>query len=625
MKRTKAPRKSARGKSLLFTFLLLLTLPVFVYSLYQNGNFDIRNRAFEDIEVSSENPCIISFPNVNPYSLEVGTAVRVQLQAKTKTLGIQRISVQKDSGDLLFDQEYAENPKTISETFNLTPTQQDSYKISGLMLDLNGKSYECKISSPYDIQGVKIIANNSKPTFTTTPKDSIPSQAIDTKTTYEYTLVAQDLDQDRINFAYSFTPNVDWLKATVIEDGSNGKLTIKFKGSTEKPASYLANIFIHDGYSKHLSSQSWVISVSPETNDLPIITMLAPLVPMTYKTEESLELKWSSSDQNHISRFELYISSNPTNEDTWIAVDKNISYDQTTYNLDLTKIKDGTYRAILKGIDNQNPPAFGLGVSEEIVIARGNTQTTIGDNVVLPQPQVINMSPSSTDEVKNRKPTIMASLVATENETIDSDSIVVKIDEIDITKDISLNKISDSEYTLIYLPTQDLETGLHKVEIFFQDSSTYTVQKDWTFTIEGDETTKDGYINIFGYEIAQRTIVIVGIGIALVILSIVIPIVVMAVWKDDSKEVRQTNPTLPATLPQDNQIPIEEEIIPNRVEQLTKPVETPQTEVESTQEETFTAPEPIDDLTSISQQLPDQTTEIKKEENTPPTPPEPIL
>lgn len=625
MKRTKAPRKSARGKSLLFTFLLLLTLPVFVYSLYQNGNFDIRNRAFEDIEVSSENPCIISFPNVNPYSLEVGTAVRVQLQAKTKTLGIQRISVQKDSGDLLFDQEYAENPKTISETFNLTPTQQDSYKISGLMLDLNGKSYECKISSPYDIQGVKIIANNSKPTFTTTPKDSIPSQAIDTKTTYEYTLVAQDLDQDRINFAYSFTPNVDWLKATVIEDGSNGKLTIKFKGSTEKPASYLANIFIHDGYSKHLSSQSWVISVSPETNDLPIITMLAPLVPMTYKTEESLELKWSSSDQNHISRFELYISSNPTNEDTWIAVDKNISYDQTTYNLDLTKIKDGTYRAILKGIDNQNPPAFGLGVSEEIVIARGNTQTTIGDNVVLPQPQVINMSPSSTDEVKNRKPTIMASLVATENETIDSDSIVVKIDEIDITKDISLNKISDSEYTLIYLPTQDLETGLHKVEIFFQDSSTYTVQKDWTFTIEGDETTKDGYINIFGYEIAQRTIVIVGIGIALVILSIVIPIVVMAVWKDDSKEVRQTNPTLPATLPQDNQIPIEEEIIPNRVEQLTKPVETPQTGVESTQEETFTAPEPIDDLTSISQQLPDQTTEIKKEENTPPTPPEPIL
>jgi hypothetical protein len=346
---------------------------------------------------------------------------------------------------------------------------------------------------------------------------------------------------------------------------------------------------------------------------------------MTYKTEESLELKWSSSDQNHISRFEMYISSNPTNEDTWIAVDKNIAYNQTTYKLDLTKIKDGTYRVILKGIDNQNPPAFGLGISEEIIIARGNTQTTIGDNVVLPQPQVINMSPSSTDEVKNRKPTIIASLVATENETIDSDSIIVKIDGLDITKEISLNKISDSEYTLIYLPTQDLELGLHKVEIFFQDSSTYTVQKDWTFTVQGDENTKEGYIKVFGYEVAQRTVVIVGIGLALVILSIVIPIAVMAVWKDDSKEVSQTNPTLPATLPQDRDIPVEQEVLPNQVEKLIKPVETPETEVEDSQEVTFTAPQPIDDLSSISSQLPDQTTDIKQEDNTPPTPPEPIL
>ena len=53
------------------TFLLLLSIPIFVFGLLEDRNFDIRNRAFEEIEVSEKNPCVITFPNVNPYSLEV--------------------------------------------------------------------------------------------------------------------------------------------------------------------------------------------------------------------------------------------------------------------------------------------------------------------------------------------------------------------------------------------------------------------------------------------------------------------------------------------------------------------------------------------------------------------------
>lgn len=629
MKRRNAPRKSARGRSLLLTFLLLLSLPVFVYGLYQSGSFDIRNRAFDDIEVSEDNPCVIFFPNVNPYSIEVGTPVRVQVEALTKTLGIQRITIQKENGDLLFNKEYPQNEKSISETFNLTPTEETSYKISGLMLDLNGKSYECKISSPYDIKGVKVIANNSKPTFTSNPsKDSRPSQAITTETTYEYTITAQDDDKDRINFSYSFTPGADWLKATIIEDGSDGKLTIKLKGSTNQAASYLANIFIHDGYSKHLSSQSWVISVSPKTNDLPIITILEPLEIKTYKTEDSLDIKWDSTDQNHISNFELYITSNPTNEQSWIAVDKNIAYDQSSYKLDLTKIKDGTYRVIIKAIDNQNPPAYGLGISQEIIIAKGNTETTIGDQVLLPQPQVINMTPTSTDVVNNRKPTIKASLIATEKSNITQESIVVKLDDVDITKDVSLNKISDSEYTLLYLPDQELEIGIHKVGIYFKDSSNKEVTKDWTFTIEGEET-KEGDINIFGYNIAKRTIIIVGIGIALVVLSILIPIIVMRIWKDDSKEIRETNPTLPSSLPQDEEIPVQEAPTSNVQRLVTLQVEPPQQEI-PVQEEVFIAPQPKeeeenDDISSILNQLPIEPENTQPEQQDNSTPPEPIL
>ena len=68
MQRIKAPRKSAQVSVIYLTFFLLFSIPIVVFGIL-NGSFDIRNRAFEDLDVSEENPCIISLPNVNPYTL----------------------------------------------------------------------------------------------------------------------------------------------------------------------------------------------------------------------------------------------------------------------------------------------------------------------------------------------------------------------------------------------------------------------------------------------------------------------------------------------------------------------------------------------------------------------------
>jgi len=554
MRINKAPFTKRERKNLFLTFLLLLTLPIFVFGLIQNQSFDFRNRAFEEVELSEEKPCIITFPNVNPYSLEINKTFRVQVDSLSNGIGVKSINIVDALGNTYLEKEYTDNPQKIYESFEFTPTQAIAYSITGTMTNSLGESYKCVISSPYDIQGVRAITSNSKPEFISSPKASKPSQSIQAGTTYEYTMEAEDVDGDTINYSYSFTTGQTWLKSTVIDDGSSGRLTIKFQGSTNTPGSYLANIFIHDGYSQHLSSQAWVISVSPEGNDTPLITIIEPVTSVVVEDNSPLYVSWEASDSNQILRYEIYISSNPANENAWQEINKNVQPSKNSYSVDLTSIPDGAYRIIVRAIDNQNPPAIGMDISREILISRESQEDEPDDKVFLPEPQIINVSPTSTDTLENTTPTIKASLVSSEGTTISEDKIEVSLDNKDISSEVKINKISESEYTVIYLPEEPLDEGTHKVSISVEDSQGLDVNKEWTFTIGGEEDENSFYI--FGLEIPKRTTYIVLGGIFTILLAIIIPIVIVKIWKSDSRPSLQENPILPKNIPQESNFPV---------------------------------------------------------------------
>ncbi len=618
-----APLTRKKKKNILLTFLLLLALPIFVYGLLENSSFDFRNKAFEDIELSETNPCIITFPNVNPYSLEINSTVRVQVDALSQAFFVKDINISDNMGNILLAKEYTDSPKTVTESFPFTPQTEKAYNLSGSMTDTNNQSYVCVISSPYDIKGVRAITTNTKPQFTTTPRASIPSQNIQTGVTYEYTVQAEDIDKDTINYAYSFTVGEDWLKPTVLEDGGNGKLSIKLKGSTNKAGSYLANIFIHDGYSTHLSSQSWVISVSPKENSNPSVKIIEPVSPVEIKDNTVLKVRWEGEDDSQIIKYEIYISSNPTNENTWKTINKNINPSITSYNIDFKDITDGAYRVIVRAVDNQIPAGMGMDISEEILISKQAPKPPKPDDqIVLPQPQVINMSPTSTDTLSNPLPTIKASLVSSEGATINESSILVKIDNKDITQDIKINKISESEYTVIYIPEQPLTYGLHKVDLTFEDSNKTSVQKSWTFTIEGGEEQEDSdYFNIFGFEIAKRTLFIVIGGLGLIVLAIIIPMIIVAIWKDGSKESEPNNYALPQSVPPTTEIPIEQRQTQDLQDLVKHDFQAPEPELPTPiqenipepiiEEQITTPPEPEEDLDSLYKQI----EAVKQEEN----------
>ena len=605
-----------KNKEIFLTFLLLLTLPVFVFSIIENRSFDPRNKAFEEIMLSKFNPCIITFPNVNPYTIEVDKTVRIQVDAISDSSSIKEINITDGKGGTLFNKKYDATINTrVTESFAYTPKFEGAYNLTGTLVDMVGNSFACVISSPYNIQGVKAIASNSKPNFTTTPKVSKPSQSINVGDTYEYTLEAQDIDKDTINYAFSFTKGETWLKATVINEGGNGQLSIKFRGTPKKAGSYLANVFIHDGYSMHLSSQSWVISVSPQGNDNPVITIIDPVSDTKITEDSKVVVSWETVDSNPILRYEIYITSNPANESAWQPIDTKIPPTQNTYTVDFAGVENGAYRIIVRAIDNQDPAGVGIDVSKEIVITKKQEEGP-DDQPQLPQPQIINFSPTSSDELSNTVPTIKASLLASQNNSIEESSIVFKIDDIDKSKEIKINKISDTEYTLIYIPQAPFDDGLHKVSVYFKDSNGEDVSKDWTFTISGAQ--QGDAFKILGLEIPKRTAYIVLGGIALILLAILIPTVISSIWKDSSKETSAENTILPESIPpttpsdippvsQSENITFEapEPEIPPVLQQTPQPSPQP---IESTAQseeskQSFNAPEPGEELSSLYEEI----------------------
>lgn len=648
MPNRKYKTKESKKKSVLITTLFfLLSLPFVLYGVVQK-TLDTRSKAFEELELSYENPCIISLPNVNPYTLEIGKNVRVQVDAKTEGDGITGLKITDSTGKEIYSETFEDTSSQIATSFVLTPNKSGIVDLLGNIETVSNTGFGCKISSPYNIRGVRAIQNNTAPEFTSEPSaSSKPSQNITTGTQYSYTLTAKDVDGDRINFFYSFTPKATWLKDIVLEDGANGKLKVTFKGTPDKPASYLANVVIHDGYSKHVKSQSWVISVGQSENDTPVVKITNPLSSLRIDSGGEFKASWNVSDLNHIPTFDLFMSKNPTDESTWIKMGKTLPYNTSTRNIATKGLDEGSYKLIVRAIDNQKPPKTGIGVSPEIVISKSSGTTPkdstdiVDDSVILQEPQVTNMSPSSTDEITNRRVTIKGTIVGSEKGIIKEESITFKIDDKDVTDKMKINKLSKKEYTLIYQPDEDLEDGLHRAEITFKDSAGKEVKKSWEFTIGSHvEEGNDSYI-IFGKDISKRTLLIIGIGLFIVIIAIAVPILISLIWGKGSKLETQSTTYSTRNIPERDDFEKEKYVPPTVNEDIHKKVNSlKQNDTVLEKKEKYTAPRDIviekrneEPQTKIKVEKPDSTpilattsklTPKKKEstEDTPtPTPP----
>jgi len=213
------------------------------------------------------------------------------------------------------------------------------------------------------------------------------------------------------------------------------------------------------------------------------------------------------------------------------------------YLVNTKDISAGTYKAVVKAEDNQDPPLTGRGISSLIEIV-GEEFDMPDDSIQIPEPQIINVSPTGEDDISNLLVTIRASLLSSTGAKINEDSIQIKVDGIDVTSKAKFNKISEAEYTLIYQTEQEYEEGLHKVTVTFTDSNNLEAEKSWTFNISTQQKDPDKFY-FFGYGISKIIVYVIAGGLLLLILALIVPLILVKVWKEDEEAIEKDDTLTP--------------------------------------------------------------------------------
>lgn len=522
--------KSKRRFSIIAIVFILISIPLAVFSLLNIESFDVRNRA-ADLTTDVET-CLIRFPYVNPETIQVGSTVQSNVSAKTPNEAITKVLIMNRAGETVFTKDYTDGRDYISENFTITSGETGVFGLLGTLTTDQG-TRPCVVENNKE---VTVLAQNSAPVFTSLPTSATGKNVIRVNQSYQYQLEATDSDKDTINFVFSFTPNATWLKNTVIENGSDGKLTLKFTGTPDEPGSYLANVFIHDGYTSHLAAQTWVINVDQDQNDVPKVTITAPTSQRNLEKGDKIKVSWEVSDLNQIVKFELFVATNPGNPNTWKTISSNLGPKVGSYIYDTKNLDAGTYQFVVKATDNFNPAATGVGFSAKIVIAGApDDSDKPDDGPIISEPQITNISPADASNIRNKIASISASLIPSKGATIVKSSIKILLDDGDITAKTRLNEVLNSEYSIIYTPEEEYSEGSHKVTVSFEDSKKNKAEKSWTFTIVAEDKDSDVF-KIFGLEIPKRLAYIIAGGLAIVFLAIIVPWLLYLAWKGNKQQ-----------------------------------------------------------------------------------------
>ncbi|MBN2100933.1 hypothetical protein JW710_03505 [Candidatus Dojkabacteria bacterium] len=415
-----------------------------------------------------------------------------------------------------------------------------TYSISASMTDASGQTSNCETENTSSLN-IVIPGDNGSPEFQTDPyDDSTPGADLEIGEQYSYTVEAEDPEDDAID--YFVINETGWLNFNLNEN-ENGNFSGTFSGTPSQAGSYTVVVSLNDGFHDHYSTQIWVINVDSDTNDTPIVDVTSPTPGTAIQQGQNLQIEWQATDSNLITSFDIFLSTDPANEDTWVPIATGLGYNYNSYIWDTGSTTPGRYYIIVRATDNQSPPAVGQGISAAFDITTGETviPTQDDDDSTIPDsyPQIKNIRPADKSKTEETKPLISADLFASKNETIEKDSIMIKLDDENITDSTDIRGEEKNEGSIIYTPDEPLNSGTHKVSITFKDSAGRTGQKSWTFTIESpdqaEETTDEDTISILGFKVPKRIALIVAIGLALLILAILIPWLFYAAWRRSSE------------------------------------------------------------------------------------------
>lgn len=503
-------RSLKKQKSLFFiTTLILITLPIVIGNLLTQS-LDIRNRAASP-ENSPNTGCTITIPNVNSQTIPLNTKVHVEVQIDRQKISdpIKNIIIINNRNEVVFTSTknktryiFSVIPKTLGELEFYGSANTDKQNVVCVYKDAR--------------KSAKVIKTNLAPDFITNPYvNATPSNNIKINEKYEYRLIANDKDHDKIRHLFIFSKKFPWLNEKVDVSGENGNLEILFSGKSSKPGSYLATVFIYDGYDNHIKSQNWIINVEDEAVSIPHI-----YIENANLKDQSFIVNWDVESKFPITKQTVFITQSPSNPDKWILVKDNLPGKTKSINIDMSKYKAGIYAVIIKAFDSQNPARYGLGITPQMLEYKSKTKSQPASDIVqLEYPQILNITPKENAHIQDVQPAIQASLIPSTGSAIIKDSVTLKIDNQIITNILNNQTDTETGINITFIPKSPLTPGNHTITLSFQDSSKKEASKTWTFTIDRKQnfiqTIKDlfknrqaGLIMLIGFFIVFLTFII---------------------------------------------------------------------------------------------------------------------
>jgi hypothetical protein len=344
-------------------------------------------------------------------------------------------------------------------SFDSRGEEDGDYCVGVLVSDnypVNGDNYD-----KADFVKFKVRNDNLPPVITSTPGKT----NILTNENFSYKVEATDPDNDSLNFdVYGLS---DWLKF------ENNVIS----GSTATPGTYNFAVFVEDGHEGY-DTQNVTVNVSPPKNNPSSMKFIFPEKNSVLAGTKN-KLKWEASDNEGISKIDLYYS---RDQKKWHLI---ASFEEGTSetNWDVSGLENGIYYLKLIVIDNSDLKIGNSIVSEPFYIANDDDGDQDEDEGQVEgedtsMPSVNNMTPEPESEIESRQPLISASLHPSNNAEVLPDEVEIVLDDDELT---SLCQITESE--VICQLEEDLEIGRHKVSIYFEDSKGKSITEEWYFEI----------------------------------------------------------------------------------------------------------------------------------------------
>lgn len=162
-------------------------------------------------------------------------------------------------------------------------------------------------------------------------------------------------------------------------------------------------------------------------------------------------------------------------------------------------------------------------------------------------PQILNTKPLEKAETTDTLPLISASLKAADNSKIVEDSVIIELDDTNVTEEAQIRGENRSTGSVTFIPDQPLHKGTHRITVSFEDTSEKKAEKSWTFSIKSDEDAipvpEEEGIEILGYIISRRMAIVLLIGIGLIALAIAVPWIMYNMWRRTKDDEMQQDPS----------------------------------------------------------------------------------